>query len=400
MEKIGKAGLTLLIGFIIAKAGGGLFKFIAINQFSPEVYGELAIFLVLFNIGLLLSTFSITIGVMKFVSESKGFYISGLIGSVLISLVVAGALILTSPVLSEVLNIDPVVLVFLGSILPLAVIYNITVFYFRGIYKMKKASFLEVSQSLLKIITLLFFVMISFYYPPYTAFLFTFIILDILFIFSKDLKEAKPDDFISDFKKLLLYSLPVFIAEISKFLAISFDRLILSYNFGAFATGIYDFGITLCIGYMIVANSYGNAILPKVSENMRLGEIKRRFLSGIKPLLGLFAVYTLLLNVLDKFIINLINPEYIALSEFIYILSLGYIFIGLFTYMAFFLKGLKKQKLVAYSAIVLVGSSVMLNIYFIPMFKYIGAGLSIMLSALIGLVVLSYFSSKVVKLKK
>jgi len=244
--EIKKAGLTLLTGAIGTKIGGTLFRLILINRLDPEIYGRFAIFLILFNWFLLFTTLNITIGLAKFVAEKrkrrKIFYKAALFGCIILSLIVSIVLVLLSSHISSFLNInDASILVFLAVVLPFAVFYNITIFYFRGLYRMKASAISDIGLAGIRILALLFFFWIGYNYAPYMAFLISFIAIDLALSFFfgiKSVNKEKVKNLTGPLKLLILYSLPIFAGEFLRFLSLGFDRLFLAKFFSTFTSGL------------------------------------------------------------------------------------------------------------------------------------------------------------------
>jgi len=396
--EIKKAGLTLLTGAIGTKVGGTLFRFILINSLEPEIYGRFAIFLILFNWFLLFTTLNITIGLAKFVSEKrkrrKIFYKAALFGCIVISLIVSFVLILLSPYISSFLNInDASILVFLAIALPFAVFYNITIFYFRGLYRMKASAVSDISLAAIRIFALLFFFWIGYNYAPYMAFLFSFVAIDLALSFFcriKFMTKGNTKKITGPLKLLILYSLPIFIAEFLRFLSLGFDRLFLAKFFSTFASGIYDVGITLCLGYTLIASSYGMALLPVASKNQKnYKKLRRNLRKTSVYVLILYIIYSILLLLVARPVIEFINPKYVAVIEFLPYLMIAYILIGLLSLFSHFVNaiGLQKYAIVASLLFAVIGFS--LNFYLVPQLRYLGAASSIFISAALSLVIIS-----------
>jgi len=407
--EIKKAGIILLLGVIASKVEGSVFKLVLMNRLDPSLYGKYSIFLILFNWLLLIATFNITIGLAKFVAENekqrKLKYVAALIGCTTISLIVSSVLILSRLSISNFINIhDDKIILFLACILPFATIYNLTIFYFRGIYKMKTSTSLDVILSGLKILVLIFMLSMGYAYAPYVAFLVSFLILDLILLFLNIRKSFKTVQFgktAKIFKALFIYSLPIFLSESLNDFGMGFDRLFLAKFYTTFASGIYDVAITLCLGYILIANAYANALLPVASKDRKnSNKLKKDLLKTSWYVVIFYVIYTLTVLLLAQRIITIINPSYLPAIEFLKPLMIAYALIGFLSLFSYFVNAINLQKYALLTSVLFVLNSFMLNFYFVPQLKYLGAVNAILVSAIVSVVLLTALIWRRLKLKR
>lgn len=398
--EIRKAGLTLLVGSAGAKLESILFKLILVNRLDPLTYGKFSIFLVLFNWLLLIATFNISIGLGKFVSEKKTnktlYYISSLLGCTIISLIISSVLMLFKVGISTFMNVnDTSIIIFLAAVLPFAVIYTLTIFYFRGQYKMKTSVISDISLAVVRIILLMFLLYMSYTHAEYIAFLFSFVILDVVFFFLnninlKDFINTTHPGIFRTFRKLFFYSFPIFVAESSRFLGLGFDRLLLGKFYTTSATGIYDLGTMFSIGYILIASSYANALLPIASKNRRdVKKLEKNLVKACKYVFALYILYTIGILLLAKPITVFINPNYLPVLDFLLPLLIGYALIGFFLLLSFFVNAIYLQKYAVISSILFMFMCFGLNFYLVPKFKYLGATITLSLSAISSIILIT-----------
>lgn len=396
MNSIKRGGMILFAGAIATKLGGIVFRFVSMSQLPPDLYGEVALFLVLFNWLLLLSTFNVTLGLSKKISE-KGdrgkYYDASLIGCGLLSLLVGGMAVLLSPLISGFLGItEPLMVVILGLIMPLAVFFHMKMYHYRGKQVMRKSVYMDTSFVLFKI----FFLVLLFHYgfnlAPYLSFLLGYLIVDsYLLLQGKFGIDISRTEFYEYFRKILFYSFPIFIAESLRFFGLGLDRIFLARVFDTAASGIFDVGISLCMGYIVIATSFGNALLPSASEKEGDTKVLRRGLGkAVSYVLLLYVVYSAFLFLFGEPLVNFINPEYLGVFEFIGPLMFAYSLVGLFTLLIFFLSGIGMQKYAAYGSIAFVVVAAALNYLLVPVFKYTGAVYAIGGAAVAALVTMVY----------
>jgi len=386
---IGKAGLTLLGGDVGARVGGILFKLILLATLNPASYGEFAIFLILFNWTTLAATLNITIGLTKFVSEkrvvAKAYYRAALIGCSVISLVLAVVLIGLTPQISPAMGIKASpVLPALAIVLPLAVAFNLTIFYFRGLYRMRVSAASQTALAGVRVAALLMLLWAGWKHSPYVAFVLSFLLLDVMLFLI-----AGPKLGLGTYgsglgvwrlmRQLLLYSLPIFLSEMSRWLARGLDRMVLARFWTATASGIYDVAATFCLGYMLIANSYANALLPIASKNQRNPDKLRVSLARtLCYFAGLYVMYTMVIFSLAKPILGMLNPAYMAVLDFLPALAAAYMLMGLLSLLCHFVNAIGLQRYAVAACALFLFMCLGLNLYLVPSMKYLGAALAIL----------------------
>lgn len=388
-----KGGLVLLLGFIFLKIGGVLFRVICMNVLPVEAYGEVAVFLVLFNWFVLFATLNVTIGLAKFVaqdSSKKGmYYTSALIGSVVIGLVVSVLLLIMAPWISDAVNVSQSVLYWAILAVPFAVVYNVGIFYFRGSYDMKLSTLTDAGMMVMRIAILAALLYAGLYYAPFLAFAASFMLIDTYILFRNRRAFGYGKETFVTFRTLLVYSLPVFISEFLREFSMGVDRIVLSGFYSTAEAGFYDVGVALCIGYLVIANSYSNALLPKASESHADSAKRRKELfRALKASSVLFVLYTLLLMLGGRLAIELINPVYMGVFDFLMPLAVAYVILGFLTIMYFFVNSVGRQKYAVYAGAVFAFLSITLNVYLVPVMLYTGAIYALLVSSSVSLTVL------------
>lgn len=361
VKSLYRGGFVLLIGFLLVRLGGFVFRIICMNVLPVAAYGEVAIFLILFNWFVLFATFNVTIGLSKFVAEGKGkkelFYSSALAGSLLLSIIVSAVLALLSPLISTALNLSQTIVIWAIACIPFAVIYNIAIFYLRGMFRMKSSVIADSIMTAIRIAALVGFLYAGLYYAPYMAFLFSFLLIDIYLLARSNacssflgfsFREMK-----SAFRTLLIYSTPIFLSEFLRMFSLGLDRIMLSGFYTTAEAGIYDVAVLLCIGYVLIANSFSNALLPIASRNQEDKKKRRSELfKALKASSLLFMGYSALVLVAGQPVINLVNPSYLVIFSFLPMLALSYVLIGFLIVLSFFANGIGFQKHTVYAGAV------------------------------------------------
>ena len=390
-----RGGFILLIGFIFARLGGSLFKIICMNMLPMSAYGEVAVFMVLFNWFVLFATFNVTIGLTKFVSQDKKkkelFYLSSLAGSLLLSLVISGALFLLTPWISAALNLGQSIVYWAIVCVPFAVVYNISIFYLRGQFRMRSSVWADFGMTIIRLAALIGLLFAGLYYAPYLAFLVSFMLIDIYLVYrNRTGTRYSLDEILSTFRLLLVYSFPIFIAEFLRLFSVGVDRLVLSGFFTTAEAGFYDVAVLLCVGYLVIANSYSNALLPLASGSQDDTKKRRSELrKALKASSLLFVLYTVIILLAGRPVINIINPAYAGVMEYLPGLALAYIMIGFLTILTFFANGIGHQRHGVYAGAVFAFLSLSLNLYLVPSMMFTGAITALLASSAVSLAVMA-----------
>jgi len=401
VKSLYKGGFILLLGFLFVKLGGFLFRIICMNMLPVHAYGEVAVFIVLYNWFVLFATFNVTIGLAKFVSQDRKrkelFYLSSLVGSLILSIIIAGLLFLLAPWISATLNLSRTIVYWAILSVPFAAVYNIGIFYFRGSYKMRSSVLADVIMTIIRIAALVGFLMAGIYYAPYMAFLLSFILIDIyLLVRNRTSLPFNVSEIVSAFRTLLIYSAPIFLSEFLFLFSVGLDRVMLSGFYSTAEAGFYDVAVLLCIGYIMIANSYSNALLPLASSSQSdAGKRRSELVKALRASSLFFVLYTLVVMLAGQPVINLVNPVYLGVFSFIPLLAIAYMLLGFLRILSFFANGIGYQKHSVYAGAVFAFLSIVLNLYLVPKMMYWGAISALLVSSAVSLAVMALLVWKV-----
>ena len=379
MKSIYKGGLILLLGFIFLKIGGMLFRFICMSALPVEDYGQVALFLVLSNWFALFATFNVTIGLAKFVSQNQHkkslYYSSALFGTILLSLAVSVILLALSPQIAQALNMDLTVVYWSVACVPFAAVYNIGIFYFRGNFRMGASTKADAVMMVIRIAALVGLLYASVQYSPYMAFLISFMAIDAyLLVMNRGNGGFTMAEKAREFRALLIYSFPIFLGEFLRTFATGFDRMAIAGFYSTAAAGIYDVAVSLCLGYVIIANSYSNALLPVASNHHHdAGNRRKALFRSLKASAVLFLLYGAILMLAGRAVITIVNPVYLQALDIIIPMSVAYVLIGFMTIMYFYANSVGRQRDALYAGAVFAFLSMFLNLYLVPQMMYEGA---------------------------
>ena len=398
-----RGGLVLLAGFIFVKAGGFLFKLICMGALPVEAYGEVAVFFVLFNWFVLFATLNAAIGLAKFVSHDqgrKGLYgSSAVLGSLIMSAAVSAVLLAASPSIAAALNIQVSTVLWAVAATPLAAAYNMGIFHLRGAYRMGSSTAADLLLTAARIGALAALLYAGLAYAPFLAFAISFIAADV-YMFSRNglLKNYGIGRMLSAYRKIAAYSVPIFIAELLSLVSEEADRLIISGFYSAAEAGVFDVAASLCLGYLIIANSYSNALLPLASSHEHHGPSRRSSLrKALKASVLLFAAYSVLLLVAGRPLIGLINPSYDVIFGFLYVLAPAYAMAGMLAILLIYMNSVGRQWHAVFSGAVFAFLNLAINLYLVPSILYWGAVLALLFSSAAALAVAAILIWKVEK---
>jgi stage V sporulation protein B len=403
VKSLYRGGFILLIGFLLVRLGGFIFRIITMSVLPVSAYGEVAVFMVLYNWFVLFATFNVTIGMAKFVSQDSKrkelYYVSALAGSLLLSMVITAALLLLAPWISTALNLGQAIIYWAILSVPFAVIYNISIFYFRGMYKMRSSVVADAGMTVIRIAALVGLLLAGLYYAPYLAFVISFVLIDI-YLLARNRKALSTGsrDVLPAFRTLLIYSAPIFLSEFLRMFSMGLDRVMLSGFYSTIEAGMYDVAVLLCLGYVLIANSYSNALLPLASSSQaNVRKRKSELSKALKVSSLLFAAYTIVVALAGRPVIAMVNPAYLGIFTFLPAMAVAYVLIGFLTILSFYANGIGYQRHTVYAGAVFAFLSIALNLYLVPEMMYWGAVSALIVSSAASLAVMALLVAKVEK---
>lgn len=389
MKGIHKLGFLIFTGILLSRAGGFIFRTLALKLLPLALYGEVVIFILFLNF--LGSVASLGLPILltstagKESSKKKRFEILREFSTLLIpiSLSISLLLLLFSTTISSLLNISVIPVIFLSGTIPLYTFYNLLLFYFRG----TDAKVSTVSEFLFSILRITIFLILFFagavILSPFLSFLLAFF-LSTFFMLLKLRRKNLISRFtkIKNARKIIGAGFMVLIYESLRNLSIGIDRFMLSSFFNSTVSGIYDSLVLLCVFYVILANSYGIALLSQKTK------IMKKLKESLNMYFKLSLLYTIFILITGKFILSIFRPELLeAFYTFPYVV-LGYFIYGIFVVFIFFFTSLKRYKVALTGTFIFLIVNIIFNLYLVPELKYLGASISLTTSVIIGSVFL------------
>ena len=258
---------------------------------------------------------------------------------------------------------------------PFAAVYNIGIFYFRGNFRMGASTKADAVMMVIRIAALVGLLYASVQYAPYMAFLISFMAIDAyLLTMNRGNGGFSMAEKAREFRVLLIYSFPIFLGEFLRTFAIGFDRMAIAGFYSTAAAGIYDVAVSLCLGYVIIANSYSNALLPVASNHHHDTANRRKALfRSLKASTALFLLYGAILMLAGRAVITIVNPVYLQALDIILPMSVAYVLIGFMIILYFYANSVGRQRDALYAGAVFAFLSMVLNLYLVPQMMYEGA---------------------------
>lgn len=430
-NKLVRGSLIILIGNIIFRIGGYIYRFLMAILLGPTAYGVLGITLPFQGIFQTLSAGGLPPAIAKYVSEYEAvgekdmarqtiytalkiMVFLGLFFGVIMIFVVAPWLAynyLHKPVAMVPLQI-------IGIITPFSVIVGAFRGAFQGVYKMEYIVYTRAVEQLGMILFATAFVLIGLSTVGAlwgTVLGYSLSVVAAIYIFKFHMGNLIPkasDDFVFTFRDelklagtLVKFSVPVIITAIAEMLIYNICTIVM----GRFLTlddiGFFAAADPIARLPLIISVSIATTILPASSEAFKLkdiyalqkyvGEAYKFSLLFVVPMcvgLALFAEPTLR-------ILYFKNPAYVAGASALAILSIGMTFYSIFAISTSIIQGIGNPRIPMY---ILVGGAIItgiLNWVMVPYLGITGGALATTLACLIMMLPCVFFVFRLTKTK-
>ena len=430
-NKLVRGSLIILIGNIIFRIGGYIYRFIMAILLGPTAYGVLGITLPFQGIFQTLSAGGLPPAIAKYVAEyeavgeddmaRKTIYTAlkimvflGLFFGVLMIFVVAPWL--TYHYLHKPLALIPLQIV--GIITPFSVIVGAFRGAFQGVYKMEYIVYTRAVEQLAMILFATAFVLIGFSTIGAlwgTVLGFSMSVVASIYIFKVHMPKYIPkasDDFefsrrdeIKLASTLVKFSIPVIITAIAEMLIYNICTIVM----GRFLTfedvGFFAAADPIARLPLIISISIATTILPASSEAFKLKDtaMLQKYVSDaykysllfVVPMcvgLALFASPTLR-------ILYFKNPAYVAGAMALAILSLGMTFYSIFSISTSIIQGIGNPRIPMYILVAGAIVTAILNWIMVPTMGIAGGALATSIACFLMMVPCIYFVFKLTKTK-
>lgn len=189
----------------------------------------------------------------------------------------------------------------------------------------------------------------------------------------------------------VLFGAPLILHTLGKFVVNQSDRLFIAKMVSLKEAGIYSVGYTIGTIMLIGATALSNITAPFVMERLKLLNVEREkqirkfTLVGIAVLVGILLVLNLLSPFLFKYFMD---PRYEEGSLYVFWVSLGYLFWGIYMFFSVYIYYYKKTSYLIWLAVVNIITNIAFNYYFIGRYGGIGAAYATALSFFINLILM------------
>ena len=430
-DKLVRSSLIILIGNVIFRVGGYIYRFLMAILLGPTAYGILGITLPFQGIFQTLSAGGLPPAIAKYVAEYKAvgndnmarktIYTSlkimvflGLFFGVLMIFVVAPWL--TDYYLKKPLALIPLQII--GVITPFSVIVGAFRGAFQGVYKMEYIVYTRAIEQMGMILFATAFVLIGFSTVGAlwgTVIGYSLSVVAALYIFKVYMPKYIPkasSDFVFTWRDelklagvLVKFSIPVIITAIAEMLIYNICTIVM----GRFLTfedvGFFAAADPVARLPLIISISVATAILPASSEAFKLKDTKvlQKYVSEsykysllfVVPMcvgLALFASQTL-------GILYFKNSAYVAGASALAILSIGMTFYSIFSISTSIIQGIGNPRIPMYILIIGATLTGILNWIMVPTLGIAGGALATSIACFLMMIPCVYFVFKLTKTK-
>ena len=202
-------------------------------------------------------------------------------------------------------------------------------------------------------------------------------------------------------KRTLIIALPFSMTGISLLIYTRTDTVMLSYMKGDAAVGWYNAAYNLILSFKPIPQIFMNTLFPLMagsfltSKDMfnEICEISFKFLIllGLPLTMGIFMLS-------DKIIYLIYGYQFSNSIIALRILSFDIILFFIWTHLAFVLINIDRQKLWLFAAITTAFINIILNLYLIPSYSYIGSSVATIISEMLCIIILLFFIFRKTKL--
>jgi O-antigen/teichoic acid export membrane protein len=410
LKFIAKSSLIVFIGIFLSKLLVYGYRIIIARHYGPEVYGLLALSIMLIGWFRLVAGFGIKQGLVRYIPLFKGkkqekkipLLFKKSFSLLVVTSVLAGILLffLSSFIALKIFH-DSGLIIFLkifSIVVPLAVLGEALLSTLRAYEKIGWFSFISyILGNLMKLLFLIIFIFlginsnsvpISYLIGALTIFVVVYIVCRILFpeIFNLakkiDKGEAK-----KTFKEMFSYSWPFLFYGIASFIFYSIDSFMIGifktagdvgfYNAAAPIASLLIFPLTIFIQlfFPLVTKEFSKGRLEVVKQLSQ--QVSKWVFMIVLPIFVLFIVFP------GDFITFLFGSEYLVAENALRFLSIGALFFALFGISQELLSMKGKSKLLLADMIFAGILNVILNFILVPLHGITGAGFATMISMIV-----------------
>lgn len=402
-------GLILhIINKVLFVLSGYIIHIVIGKVFGPELYGVFGIILTINNINYLLLNNGLRQAASVAISKDKYNIYSIVKKCIIIQLLISFILFLLNVALSDyvgvIFNDNRFInyVRFSSIIIPFVGLY----FVFTGILNGQKCFAKETTlmniYAILRLsgIALIFFIFKDKIYGIITGFIFAAFICSILGLwFVRGNFRALGNSKEITYKELWNFAFPIIIFFAGTNLLMNIDSIIVKKAMiDNYIVGIYTAAVNIGKAPYFFAFSFAAVLLPYVSEAYNKGNLDkaRDIIRQIVSLIFVIASPVLVLVSLTskEIIMIMYSEQYVNAAQPMSILLFSMVFLVTMVIFNIILSGVNKQKISIYIIFIVLAIDVMLLNFLVNVYGLVGAALSNLISAFVGMIISGYFVNK------
>lgn len=402
-SKLAAGSIITLLGSIILRLGGFIYRFILSRLLSTTGYGLVGLTLPFQNIFIIGASGGVPPAIAKYVSQYKAIddkemvhrvSVTGMKMMIFMAIIASIIMFLISEPIAIGMWNKPEALLplrLVSIIVPFSVLVGAFRGVFQGFYQMKNIFYSKFIEQIFTIIMASSLVIIGWYAAGAvlgTALGFLVSLLGTYYLFKRDVKDAYLDEKFPKIsfreelklmKEIFKFSIPVVISGIAEIFLYDTGTFFIGMFLPAFFAGFYTNASAIARIPLMVANSVSISILPATSEadsledkellKMYMHQSYRYTTVTSLPVSAFIMVYAVPLMIL------LFGSEYAKGSEALWILVGGMFFFSVYLIACSMCQGLGKPTFPMYSLIVGALVNVVLSFILIPLYDITGAAI-------------------------
>jgi len=409
LKLIVKTSLIVFVGLVLSKIFTYGYRIVVARQFGPEVYGLLALALIVLNWLTIISFLGLHEGVLRFFSFYRGKNEISKINYIFrLSLIILTITSILSTIIlfafSNFISInifhDKNLIIFLkwfSLIIPFSVFSYLFIDILKSFEKVGWASFIEnIFQNFIKLAVLVVLILVglnfkTIIYSQVAGMIITFIVA--FWICKYKLPQIFRRYRLNQSKKLKIrkelfsYSWPLLFFGILSYLFYGIDSFVIGYFKGSFEVGLYNAAVPIAALLYFASNIFIQMFFPLITKEFArknfeiIGEMSKQVTKWIfilnLPLLILMIFFPgAILNIL-------FGQEYMVAKDALRFLSIGAFIFSVLIISNNLLYMLGKSKLILTDIIASTILNVILNILLVPKYGINGAAFATMISYII-----------------
>lgn len=410
-SKLASGSIIILLGSIILRLGGFIYRFILSRLLSTYGYGIVGLTLPFQNMFIIGASGGIPPAIAKYVSQYKAIddndmvhqvTVTGMKMMIFFSIIAAIIMFLISEPIAIGMWHKPEALLplrLVSVIVPFSVIVGSFRGVFQGFYQMKNIFYSKFIEQIFTLILASILVIMGWYAAGAvlgTALGFMVSLFGSYYLFKRDIKDPYLSGDFNTFsfqdelgliKQILKFSIPVVVSGIAEIFLYDTGTFFIGMFLPAFFAGYYTNASAIARIPLILANSVSTSVLPATSEadslkdknllKMYIHQSYRYTTVTSLPVSGFIMVYALPIMVL------LFGKDYAGGAKALWILVGGMFFFSIYLIACSMCQGLGKPTFPMYALIIGAIINVIGSYTLIPMFDIMGAALSTTLATFV-----------------